>query len=279
MTSRDRASSLRQSVQSRRTDFTTESQRTPSTAARHEAVKCRIRKSGTQEKCRRSDRVLVPEFLSSCLPHSAFETNVTAGRCSVFSVTLWRKIPCLEPWRTSGMVVALSTRRSRVRLPPRVLGIGLVARLDEHLPSKQEDAGSSPAEALGAGVRSQRFVMNPWSVVDARRSSKAEDAGSTPAGDAVAEPKAAAGSGCEPEMCGFDSHRPPREQNSGIESGIRSPSNALPWPSGDGTSLTWRHSQVRVLPGVLSFAEWTGAVPARPHKPYDVGSNPTSATA
>src|SRR5689334_15935040 len=25
----------------------------------------------------------------------------------------------------------------------------------------------------------------------------------------------------------------------------------LPWPSGDGTSLTWRGSQVRVLPGVL----------------------------
>jgi hypothetical protein len=31
-----------------------------------------------------------------------------------------------------------------------------------------------------------------------------------------------------------------------------------PWPSGDGNSLTWRGSQVRVLPGVLT-AEWTGA--------------------
>lgn len=52
----------------------------------------------------------------------------------------------------------------------------------------------------------------------------------------------------------------------------------LPWPSGDGVSLTWRRTQVRVLPGVLT-AEWTGAwKPARSHKPSDAGSNPASAT-
>src|SRR5262245_52844067 len=34
-------------------------------------------------------------------------------------------------------------------------------------------------------------------------------AGSTPAGDTVAEPKVAAGPGCDPGMCGFNSHRPP----------------------------------------------------------------------
>jgi hypothetical protein len=51
----------------------------------------------------------------------------------------------------------------------------------------------------------------------------------------------------------------------------------LQWPSGNAVSLTWRRSQVRVLPGALT-AEWTGVrIPARFHKPLDAGSNPASA--
>ena len=38
-------------------------------------------------------------------------------------------------------------------------------------------------------------------------------------GDTVAEPKVAAGPGCEPGLCGFDSHRPPCEQRQRCSTG------------------------------------------------------------
>ncbi len=69
---------------------------------------------------------------------------------------------------------ALRRRRfMQVRLLPGILTIALLAQSAEQLPLKQRVAGSIPAEGT------------------------------------VAEPKAVAGSGCEPDMCGFDSHRPP----------------------------------------------------------------------
>src|SRR5207253_2310437 len=46
-------------------------------------------------------------------------------------------------------------------------------------------------------------------------------AGSTPARDTVAEPKAAAGPGCEPGLCGFDSHRPPYLRKSSGHDDVR----------------------------------------------------------
>jgi hypothetical protein len=145
----------------------------------------------------------------------------------------------------------------RVRLPPDTRLRPVTQRVWRPA-CRAGETGSSPVQGADSGRG--RAARQP--------SDTRFEAGSTPAGPTT-QSRGAARSARRAHIAEAAGSNPAGTTG-------RSP----PWPSGDGTSLTWRGPQVRVLPGVLAACgvDWS-QVPARPHKPSHAGSNPASATA